>query len=106
MSTNPAKKRLSGMLCEGDEPGVYQLRVFYLSINGRRSVVSGWQLYETMRRQKLLHAYSKIEKLGDSESIDLDAIVHGKPFAVSVLVGTWQVRIGAAVEPEAYRALG
>jgi hypothetical protein len=96
MSTNPAKKRLSSELYDGDEPGVYHFRVFYLCINGRRSVVGSWQLYETMRRLKLLNRYTG--------SMEFDTTVLGVPLAVSVVVGTWEIRVGAEVPAKATRA--
>jgi hypothetical protein len=92
------------VLYAGDQPGVYLFRVYYLRINGRRSVVGGWQLYETMRRLKLLNMYSQLERLDDSGSLEFDATVHGVPLAVAVAVGTWQVRVGATVSIEAAHA--
>lgn len=94
-TTNPAKTRPSSLLHSEDEPGVYRVRVFYLCINGRRSVVGAWQLYETMRRLKLLNMYSQLEELHESACLDLRATVHGSSVAVSVGAGTWQVRLGA-----------
>lgn len=106
MSTNADKSRLSAALRAQDEPGVYGFRVFYLRVNGRRSVVGGWQLYETLRRLKLLHMYSRLEKLDDTGFMQFDATVHGEPLAVSVIVGTWQVRLGAEPSLAAARASG
>ena len=94
MSTNPASHRSSTPHRAGDEPGVYRLRVFYLCVNGRRSVVGDWQLYDTMRRLKLLNMYSELDRLGEAGSLEFYTTVHGAPLAVSVVVGTWQVRLG------------
>ncbi len=94
MVANPANGKLASLHSADHEPGVYRFRVFYIKVNGRRSVVAGWRLHETMRGLKLLHMYSKLEKLGDGDRLQFNATVHGTPLAVDVLVGTWQVRLG------------
>lgn len=97
MSASPATAPPTRLLRADDEPGVYRFRVFYLRVNGRRSVVPDWRLHETMRRLKLLHMYAKLVNLDERRTLDFSATVHGSPLDVSVAAGTWQVRLGAAL---------
>lgn len=95
MTANPRRHRPVPLLRADDEPGVYRFRVFYLQVNGRRSVVGAWQLYETMRDLKLATRYSTLANLDEHESLEFCATIHGAPLVVSVAVGTWQVTVGA-----------
>lgn len=82
-------------LSRESEPGVCRFRVFYLSINGRRSVVPEWRLRDTLHPLKLATLGAAIERLEEGATLDLAVRVHRRPLNVFAHAGAWEVRSGA-----------
>lgn len=91
MSATPAAFGLKHALPADSERGACRFRVFYLQINGRRSVVPAWRLHDTMHRLRLLNLYRQIERLEDGASIEFDQTLHEEPVRLLATAGTWHV---------------
>jgi hypothetical protein len=92
MNATLAAYRRTHPLATGAESGVCRFRVFYLRLNGRRTVVPAWRLRDALHALKLVNLYRSIERLEDGASVEFDVTVYKQPVNLLVSAGTWEVR--------------